>query len=41
MKLYFSYKDTDHIVFNAGYQLFKKEMREKQKVNYTLDFSLA
>lgn len=25
MKLYFSYKDTDHNVFNAGYQPFEKK----------------
>lgn len=25
MKLYFSYEDTNHNVFHAGYQLFKKK----------------
>jgi hypothetical protein len=25
MKLYFSYKDSNHNVFNAGYQLFEKK----------------
>lgn len=36
MKLYFSCKDTNHIVFNAGYQLFKKKMREREETKSEL-----
>lgn len=38
MKLYFSCKDTDHIVFNAGYQLLKSNEREETKSEFYSEF---